>query len=532
MINLLVTGILATCSRNSVGSAYLEQDHLYSKNGALEVTFKYQTATDPNNNILFCYVTPDNKQSPTLHIYPGDSLKLTLVNDVANNGTIGLNVAQCGVTPLSASSTNVHFHGTDTLPICQSDEVVKTVIESGQTFTYNLQIPQNESPGLYWMHPHIYGFSENALLGGASAAIIIEGIENVQPEVSELKQRIITIRDNLVPGSQSGAPTWDLSMNYIPIPFPVYTTVKMSMSPNGKELFRVLNAAADSILNLALIYDDKQQPLQLVELDGVAVNSDGDSKKGISQTQNTILLGPGARASFIVNAPGVEIKNATFATLFVDTGPAGDSDPDRPLAQILLSSVADSLTSVPKTTGDNFKRSSDDYPSPSTTRILYFSEAPSDPNDKDSEPDFFISEKDEKPQKFTPGQAPSIDTTLGDVEDWIIENRATEIHVFHLHTMHFKLLERDGQAVSNSEQQVLDTTVIPYWKGEGNPFPSIKVRIRFNIAGDIMYHCHILGHEDAGMMAYVRVGVNEKSISGMSNIKATAVLSLILCNLT
>jgi FtsP/CotA-like multicopper oxidase with cupredoxin domain len=48
---------------------------------------------------------------------------------------------------------------------------------------------------------------------------------------------------------------------------------------------------------------------------------------------------------------------------------------------------------------------------------------------------------------------------------------------------------------------------VPFWKGKGHPYPSITVRMDFRgpDVGDFVYHCHILGHEDNGMMATIRV---------------------------
>jgi FtsP/CotA-like multicopper oxidase with cupredoxin domain len=47
---------------------------------------------------------------------------------------------------------------------------------------------------------------------------------------------------------------------------------------------------------------------------------------------------------------------------------------------------------------------------------------------------------------------------------------------------------------------------VPFWSDKG-PYPSVKVRIDFRgpIIGDFVYHCHILEHEDGGMMAIIRV---------------------------
>jgi FtsP/CotA-like multicopper oxidase with cupredoxin domain len=79
-----------------------------------------------------------------------------------------------------------------------------------------------------------------------------------------------------------------------------------------------------------------------------------------------------------------------------------------------------------------------------------------------------------------------------------------ENHEFHIHQIHFLLMAQNGVSVSNG--QYLDTLNVPYWSGKG-PYPSVTVRMDFRgpDIGDFVYHCHILGHEDSGMMAIIRV---------------------------
>ncbi len=75
-----------------------------------------------------------------------------------------------------------------------------------------------------------------------------------------------------------------------------------------------------------------------------------------------------------------------------------------------------------------------------------------------------------------------------------------------MHQIHFQLLERNGVGVPKTEQQFLDTVDVPFWSGTGS-YPSVKLRMDFRgmVVGDYVYHCHILGHEDFGMMAIIRV---------------------------
>jgi len=69
------------------------------------------------------------------------------------------------------------------------------------------------------------------------------------------------------------------------------------------------------------------------------------------------------------------------------------------------------------------------------------------------------------------------------------------------------MLEKvNGITLPSQQQQYMDTVQVPYYSGTG-PYPSVTVLMDFrgNITGDFVYHCHILGHEDSGMMAIIRV---------------------------
>ena len=83
--------------------------------------------------------------------------------------------------------------------------------------------------------------------------------------------------------------------------------------------------------------------------------------------------------------------------------------------------------------------------------------------------------------------------------------------LFHIHQIHFLLVGQNGVAVSNGQYQ--DTIDVPYWTGEG-PYPSVTLRMDFrgSVIGDFVYHCHILEHEDNGMMAIVRVNPPSRRI--------------------
>src|SRR5260370_33903915 len=95
----------------------------------------------------------------------------------------------------SITSLTVTSRGTNPPPTCHSDEVIHTIINSGESFQYSVHFPADEPPGLYWYHPHVHGLAEAAVQGGASGVIIGGGIANIQPAVAGLTQRVLVFRD-------------------------------------------------------------------------------------------------------------------------------------------------------------------------------------------------------------------------------------------------------------------------------------------------------------------------------------------------
>jgi FtsP/CotA-like multicopper oxidase with cupredoxin domain len=547
-LQITAVGQSGSCPRFPVGTVVVQPEDLFSENGVLQLNFLYQTSVDQNGNVLYCFVNQDGAQSPTLHVHPGDVIVMTVTNNVpastssssvfsstkgdryrkwsvgrlgdmgklmqSMSGASGVaqgGDAQCGDAMMTSSSVNVHFHGTNTAPLCHQDEVVRTLINSGSTFQYNLQIPSDEPPGLYWYHPHVHGISEAAVQGGASGAIIVDGLENVNPAVAGMPQQVLVIRDKPVPGNQTAGdvPAWDVSLNYIPVPYPSYTPAVIQMKPHEEQLWRVLNASADTIIDLQLRYDGQPQQLKVVALDGVPTGSQDGTNAGKTIIRSHILLPPAARAEFIVKGPSSAVKNASLMTLKVHTGPDGDNDPKRSLAIIQATTSAQGPpVALPAASGRPAAQRFAGLATAAVTarRKLYFSEVLTDPNDPNSPTNFFITVDGATPTVFSPDNPPAIVTTQGAVEDWTIENRALENHEFHIHQIHFLVMERDGVPVPAKDQQYQDMINIPFWSGKG-AYPSVKVRMDFrgSTVGNFVYHCHILGHEDNGMMAIIQV---------------------------
>ena len=510
------------CPRPPSGATAVNPPELRSRNGVLEVTlhFRYERTVTGQGPQRYCYVTDRGEESPTLRVRPGDQLIIHFHNDLPTTGLSqsqaamlmppaknGAKTTNCGSGAMSASVTNLHFHGMSVPPTCHQDDVINTMIQPTQDFEYRVTIPLDETPGLYWYHPHPHGYSERQVQGGASGALIVEGIEKVDPWLGKLPQRVIVLRDQLLTNvglTDITTPAWDVSVNYVPVIYPRYEPAVMETTPGGKEFWRVVNAAADTIFNLQLLAGGVPQPVQMAALDGVPI-------KGSQVSQTSIALPPGARAEFVVTTPRTG-ESMQLVTTQWDTGPQGDRDPARPLASIVSDKQAAkhaNAASGKKARGKSQRSEPAEAESDSEAghvqRRLYFSQYVPNPAEGDTSVFYYITVVGQKPELYQMGQPPNIVVHEGDVEDWEVENRAFEDHVFHIHQIHFQVLAVDGQPVARPE--ILDTINLPHWSGSG-PYPSVRLRMNFgdpNIVGTFLYHCHILKHEDMGMMGVIQV---------------------------
>ena len=269
-----------TCFRPTEGSVVSNPPELRSQNGVLEVTlkFRYRQTVMGEGPVRYCYVTAAGDTAPTLRVHPGDRLVIHFVNQAPVNkyssapSTTIRPKRDCSDANTGFYSTNLHFHGMSIPPACHQDDVLHTFVQPGQEFDYDVRIPANQPPGLYWYHPHVHGITESQIQGGASGALIVEGIEKQYPFLADMPQRVLVIRDQqTTPSLDHTAPSWDLSINYVPILYPSLLPAMVQTNPHEKEFWRVVNSAADTILDLQLLNNGQAQKLQLVALDGVAV---------------------------------------------------------------------------------------------------------------------------------------------------------------------------------------------------------------------------------------------------------------------
>lgn len=543
------------CPRPQPGSIVSQPRDLRSDNGVLKVDLTVRDEREPDGSIRYCYLDVQGDESPTLRLNPGDLLILNLKNDLTDlqaSPAMSMNMpamhpdAQppensprnpCAGEVMSDTATNLHFHGLTVPPVCHEDDVLHTSILPGDPpFQYRFRIPENEPPGLYWYHPHIHGFVKVEVLGGASGALIVQGIERADSAVAGLPERVLVIRDQdllhpnappakwepVVPkmlfdrdgdaantGTGFGKPAKDLSVNFVPVPYPNYPPALIQMKPGERELWRVLNSSAITYLNLAVLFNDRPQPLGLVALDGVPLNEKPGIPHDFVDWQNHLGVPPGARVEFIVQGPPPGVQ-ALFVTRTVNTGPGGENDPNRTLAIMSASDAAPEPPSRLAVNPEPLPPSKLPWlgsVAPVRVRTLYFSEKLLDPKNPNSATEFYITVEGQTPKAFDPRSGiPNIVARQGTVEDWIIENRSSELHAFHIHQLHFMLLDYLGQPVN--EPFLRDTVNVPFYDGRSLVYPSVRIRLDFrdpNVVGDFVYHCHLLEHSDNGMMGLIRV---------------------------
>jgi FtsP/CotA-like multicopper oxidase with cupredoxin domain len=458
---------------------------------------------------------------------------------------------------MTADSTNLHFHGLGIPPACHQDESLTTQIHPAESaFEYQFRIPASQPTGLYWYHPHIHGNSEAQVLGGASGALIVEALNakadeakrqagndqagkgsearetaETEPTIPALPERILVIRDQIpAPNNDPGHPAKDLSVNFVPIPYPDYPMAVLRTKPSRREFWRVLNASADTYLDLGVLFNGKWRQLGLVAVDGAPLGPGKGHYDGIAW-RTDIPIPPGGRAEFVLDTPAEHV-DAELLTLGVDTTPPNDEDnpaarpssaapgeddsnPPRQLVKIIASPDADetptqaTLPQPHSTPASELARAK-----PVRQRLFYFSETVLDPQHPATSTVFYITEQGAKPEAFHLKSAPDVTVRSGDVEDWVIENRSLESHAFHIHQLHFLTLERDGattletDGTATLEAYFRDTIDVPYWDGTSPHFPSVKLRMDFrdpNIVGKFPYHCHVLQHADGGMMGVIEV---------------------------
>jgi FtsP/CotA-like multicopper oxidase with cupredoxin domain len=421
---------------------------------------------------------------PTLIVKRGDEFRLTVVN----------HIGPADVEIDGPELTNVHYHGTDVTPIPPGDSVFVR-IRPGQSFENRFTFPQDHPQGLHWYHTHLHGFVEPQILSGLSGMLIVDGvIADHYPELLDLRQRVMLLKANLLPDQDPNSALTKTINGYRDPP--------IRARPSEYQIWMLGNLGADAFFNLAL----EGHEFWVLERDGNMLRK--------AEKQKTLFLPAGARLTVVVRAgkPGRYV----LRSLATDTGPQGDPNPTVRLGTFIVSGSPSHDDNI----AGRLERPAADIPGitppPSeivtlprqvtNKRTFVFSET-ADGNT------FFINGKEYKESRV------NTRVPLGAIEEWTLLNTSGELHVFHIHQLSFLVTEVNGRRLDPPEFR--DVVNLPYAK---NNIPGkVKVVIPFNnpiMVGKFVYHCHIVGHEDAGMMANIRVyrpGVTETDSTGLAD---------------
>lgn len=419
---------------------------------------------------------------PTLRLRPGDLLNVRLANNLDQ-------------------ATNLHVHGLHVSPEGSGDNVF-VMVNPGAVHEYEYRLPADHPPGVYWYHPHHHGTVADQIFAGLFGAIIVEDPEPIAVSA----ERVLVVSDTTLDGAGNVARVSQMERmlgregEIVLVngqSNPGFTAV-----PGTRERWRIINACVARYLSLRL---DGQQ-LQLLGMDSGRYRTPSDVEE--------LFLAPGNRADLLVTtAAGNAVLRAAYydrgtmaGMMGQGPGPRQTSRPGAAAAALATLRVAGSA--APSTASP---------PSP-----LVPSPSPQTPLPAVREPDdlrtaavaahrqltlssgagmgmgmgggmmgFTINGRE-----FSPART---DTTVaaGSVEEWTLTNPSPMDHPFHLHVWRMQVVEEGGRPLEQPEWR--DVVNVP---AQGR----VKVRVAFNdFAGRSVYHCHILDHEDLGMMGVIEV---------------------------
>ncbi len=463
-----VATLLSQCASRRQSPSW---QRLKSQNGRLDLSLKAQAgpiqlANQQANLLSYNGQVP----GPILELRGGDRVRLTLDNQLS-------------------APTNLHYHG---LHISPDIDNVFREIPPGEKYRYEFEVPQDHPAITGWYHPHYHLMVADQVFGGLAGPLIIRGELDEIPELQQATEAILVLQDFAL--DDSGEPLaihplaerWGREGDLLlgngqqnPV---------IELPQNGLLRLRLINASASRIYQLQL----PEHPWYLMATDRGAIAEPRELE--------TLTLSPGERAELLIpgdRPPG----NYAIESLPYDRGTgemmaafgeqifqmSGVVQPRQQTIATLRYVTSDRSEPLPL---PKQLLPVDPLPSPSRTREFLLDHG------LDFEAGvtgFTINGK-----SFMAGRV-NTQVKLGETEDWRIINKASLDHPFHLHTNRFQVVSRNGKPEKNLAWK--DTVAIAGYE-------TVTLRVRFDdFVGKTVYHCHILDHEDYGMMGIVEINV-------------------------
>ncbi len=407
---------------------------------------------------------------PTLRVQPGDSLRIRLHNELPpNSDPLPLAVD----LPHHLNTTNVHTHGLHVSPAGISDNVFRTM-EPGERHDIEIAIPADHTRGTYWYHPHHHGSADVQITSGMAGALIVEGDFADVPEIAAARERVLIVSEVLfdyLGAIESYDTVW-------PEAVPRFLAINgqrepiIRLQPGEVQRWRIIQAAHESNFRIAL---------DGYELHAIAY--DGIQSEHLDSSDN-IVVAPGQRVDVLVRAgePGEYLLQAI-------ANDQGYPSPVGPLGRVVVEGEPlpmdlPSVLPVPplESIGDGEITGAREL-------ILSALQPEFPPAANFQEFKFLIDGL-----LFDPNRVDQR-IELGAAEEWTVVNDHEDDHVFHIHTNPFQMTHVNGEPLAHSVWR--DTVIVPREE-------SITFRSRFlDFPGKTVLHCHMLNHEELGMMQVV-----------------------------
>ena len=433
----------------------------HSENGVLEVDLTAQYSDLVLAEQSFPQMMTYNGQipAPRLEVHPGDRLIIHFKNDLDQ-------------------ATNLHFHG---LHLSPDQDNIFLKIAPGQSHTYELDIHPEQKPGTHWYHPHLHGSVAEQLFRGLAGIIVVRGALDEMPEIAAAQEEFFLLQDfappdtdrhhmNLMAGREGSLRL--VNGNYHP-------TIDVT---EDLLRLRLVNASPSRFYHLEI----KGQKLVQIANDGGALSQPIEIEK--------LLLTPGQRAELLIRSadlPDIPIHFLNLPYQRTQMGMMGNQTPQviEAIADFKRAAKDFDVVSLPKTL-----QPIEQLPEPKQTRQFTLNHGMA----KGMGMAFLINGESYSGEVQT-------EVTLDTVEDWEIWNTGTMDHPFHIHTNKFQIISRN----SIPEEMIAwhDTVLVKV--GE-----TIKIRMKFeHFTGETVYHCHILDHEDLGMMGKLKINASSEDIT-------------------
>ncbi len=360
--------------------------------------------------------------------------------------------------------TTIHWHGVRLPATMDGSLAMQSPVPPGGTFEYEFVL---KDAGLFWFHPHVR--SDIQVQKGLYGAILVRGEEPAfDRELVAVLDDIRLKKDGTIEeylddeAAALGREGDTLLVNGAVGPV-------VRAHPGETLRLRLVNVANGRFFNVTL----GGRTMRVIGTDGGLVARPFDV--------TSIVMSPGERLDLLVRLDGDEGTELQLTSEPYDRGHDSGTWPAVDLATIRLEGDAVEGAALP-TAG------------PALELIPEGGEEVSlllDEEFRDGELTFTIN-----------GAAfpdvPRVDVPVGELRTLVIRNDAEMDHPFHLHGFFFQEVERDGVVVPPEARVQKDTIIVPKES-------TMSLVARFDEPGMWMYHCHILEHQELGMMGEIHV---------------------------